>query len=274
MFFDCHVFDLLSVFDKLSIIQYSEKIYINIAYFLLLLLFGEKYDIIIKGDKMENKFTYHHIGKDEMYKIWHTVHNRMMIIYMYSDGRSIVFSDKIYPIKKGVLCFIGSNKYHYTMPDNPEIYDRSKMSLSSENLFKLLSILPEGNAFYKIFTADSAVYAQIPENERKNVENLIDEIKKYKNHKDYSEMVFLNCYMKLLIYLHKYASERIPAPSGFAAKAIEYINSRISEDITIDEISEAVHMSKYHLCRCFKNITGFTIMEYILKTRLAAAKIC
>ena len=34
----------------------------------------------------------------------------------------------------------------------------------------------------------------------------------------------------------------------------------------------SVHMSKYHLCRRFKNITGFTIMEYILKTRLAAAK--
>ena len=54
--------------------------------------------------------------------------------------------------------------------------------------------------------------------------------------------------------------------------AIEYINRHIFEHIGIDEICAAVHSSKYHFCRQFKNATGFTVMEYILKTRLILAK--
>lgn len=221
---------------------------------------------------MEDRIIFHQQGKDSLYKIWHTPTEHMMLIYMYSDGGSIVFSDKIYPIKKGALCFIGSRKYHYTMPDNPDTYDRSKLNIPTESFFKMLSLFPEKSAFYTTFTADCAIYAQIPPKEQANVEKLFEEVKEYEAIEKYSEILFISCYMKLLVYLDRYAARRPPSPSGFAAKSIQYINDHIAEEITIDDICAVVHMSKYHFCRRFKSILGITVMEYILKTRLAAAK--
>ena len=54
--------------------------------------------------------------------------------------------------------------------------------------------------------------------------------------------------------------------------AIIYIQQHYVESITLDDICNEVYRSKYHLCRNFKRAVGMTIMEYLLKTRIAAAQ--
>jgi AraC family transcriptional regulator len=68
------------------------------------------------------------------------------------------------------------------------------------------------------------------------------------------------------------ASEKTSHQFDNIQTAVEYINRHITEDISIDEISSACYLSKYHFCRIFKQKTGITVMEYILKTRIMMAK--
>ncbi len=51
--------------------------------------------------------------------------------------------------------------------------------------------------------------------------------------------------------------------SEIVKKACKYINSNYTHSITIDEIAEAVNVSKYYLCRIFKEFTDLTMIEYI-----------
>ena len=46
----------------------------------------------------------------------------------------------------------------------------------------------------------------------------------------------------------------------------------IFKEITIDEICNHLHISKYYFCRQFKKSTGMTVMNYVLKTRITLAK--
>ena len=48
----------------------------------------------------------------------------------------------------------------------------------------------------------------------------------------------------------------------------EWIVSHIKEDISIDVISDEFHLSKFHLCRIFKQNTGTTIQKYINSIRM------
>ena len=50
--------------------------------------------------------------------------------------------------------------------------------------------------------------------------------------------------------------------------AIDYINEKFAEDITLDDISKNTFVSKHHLCRIFKQTTGYTVGEYINHKRL------
>ena len=50
-------------------------------------------------------------------------------------------------------------------------------------------------------------------------------------------------------------------------KAVTYINNNYSTDITLDTLASFVGVSKYHLSREFKRLTGRTIFEYIIALR-------
>lgn len=218
---------------------------------------------------MKNSVICHEIGKDEHFKIWHALEEHMFI-YTYSEGGSIVCSEKIYPIKVGTLCFIGSGKYHYTMPDNPDIYNRSKLFVIPENMEKVLKALSSDSKFSNFFQG-SLVYSLIPPHETHHIEHIFDELESYKNTEYFDEIVIASC-IRLLTIISKNSIEQIAPAPGAMNRAIAYINNNIFKDITINEVCNAIHMSKYHFCRRFREHTGMTVMNYILKTRIVLAK--
>lgn len=55
-------------------------------------------------------------------------------------------------------------------------------------------------------------------------------------------------------------------------EVLSYMNEHYKEEITIDTLAEIAHLSPYHFIRCFKKETGFTPHEYLVLTRLQAAK--
>ncbi len=220
---------------------------------------------------MDSRILSRQIGLDSNYNVWHT-NNSNMIIYMHSTGGSIVCNEKIYPIKKGALCFIGGQRHHYTLPDGASTYVRSKVFASSDELRKILSYFPQKENTAQIFSDDSFVYAEISAKDRSKVEALFDEISLYINDAKYGNAVFFSCYTRLLVYISQNVLDVISLPHGSIYKAVEYINSNIGNSIGINDICEYAHMSKYHFCRTFKKNTGLTVMEYILKTRIVLAK--
>ncbi len=221
---------------------------------------------------MNTYLIYKETGKDSMYKIWHCV-NYPMIIYTYSEGGSVVFADKLFPIKRGTLCYIGPKRFHYTMPDTPDEYVRSKIFFSNENFEKTLNALNASTTFSNQFTQNSDVCAIIDENNIEEVEALFNELNEIINDRQYSSAHYTSALIKLLVYIDKYALTSIPSPQTFFSSAISYINSNLNEKISVDEIAKACHISKYYFCRRFKQIMGLTVMEYILNTRLANAKV-
>ncbi len=213
----------------------------------------------------------HQIGLDLKYREWHT-NEDSMILYVHNGDGALVCGDESFTLRCGVLIFIGKRKYHYTMPERSSQYDRSKIFISEDDFRKILNCFTDSSLWKDIFTLDSLVYAVIPEEERPVVESLYEEIRRFSTDKNYSDIVFISCVMKLLFYLHKNILENVSPSYGSIYKAIAYINENIFEDITIDDVCAAAHMSKYHFCRVFKNNTGQTVMSYILKTRIVLAR--
>lgn len=55
-------------------------------------------------------------------------------------------------------------------------------------------------------------------------------------------------------------------------KIMNYMERHLSEDISLDSLSLAFSLSKYHLCHMFKKETGTTIFNYLLMLRISKAK--
>jgi len=53
---------------------------------------------------------------------------------------------------------------------------------------------------------------------------------------------------------------------------VNYINMNYNKQITLDELSKIFFINKYYLCHIFKEVTGMSITEFIIRKRLAEAK--
>ena len=217
------------------------------------------------------QILFRQVGRDVYHNTWHTI-GRNMIIYIHRGKGRLVCSEKSYPIAEGVLCFVGAQKFHYTLSDDPSCYERSKVFLNEEELRRVLPLFAKSEKFHKIFHPDALVYAQLSGEDALQARRLLEEMEKSSTGERYSEAVFLADYARLLVLLEQNKLESIAPSVGHIYKAIEYINAHITENLQMDEICAAVPISKYYFCREFKKAMGMTAMEYILKTRITLAQ--
>ena len=54
--------------------------------------------------------------------------------------------------------------------------------------------------------------------------------------------------------------------------AIDYINNNLAEDLSLKAMSEEVGISQYHFSRLFKQSTGFSPYQYVIKSRIERGK--
>ena len=218
---------------------------------------------------MNGKISCYEKGKDPLYKIWHASEEHLFM-YIHSGSGSIVSEEKIFPIKKNLLVFIAANKYHYTLPDNPQIYERSKLIFTTD-VFEKIDSFFENSATIRKILSNSIVYAQIDDAEGEKIEQIFREYNIHKNEKG-EELLLFSCLFKLFFLIDKYSVESVPVSKGIINKAIKYINENIALDIKIEDICSAVNISKHYFCRQFKEHMGITVMKYILRTRITLAK--
>lgn len=70
--------------------------------------------------------------------------------------------------------------------------------------------------------------------------------------------------------------DAVPAPAGqkdrLVRSAVDEIRASFKTHFTIDDIAKKLHVSKFYLCRSFKEITGKTVMDYVNAYRCAYAR--
>lgn len=79
---------------------------------------------------------------------------------------------------------------------------------------------------------------------------------------------------KILLCNTKVQTQKILTKHDIAIyKAKEIMNDKLNEDLTLDEISKELDISKYHFLRLFKEYTHFSPHSYLMLKRLEKAKI-
>lgn len=67
-------------------------------------------------------------------------------------------------------------------------------------------------------------------------------------------------------------SRKIRPKDSLFERIRDYLHAHVSEEVTLDELSQLAHMSKYHLLRCFKEYFGMTPHQYWQNHRMNRVK--
>ena len=55
------------------------------------------------------------------------------------------------------------------------------------------------------------------------------------------------------------------------ADLVDFINTHLSEDLSLERLASEVNYSEYYICRIFKSITNYTLTNYIIEKRISKA---
>ena len=56
--------------------------------------------------------------------------------------------------------------------------------------------------------------------------------------------------------------------SGLVGEALEYVNVHMTEDISVQNIADALNVSRYYLSMSLKKSTGYGLWNYVISKRL------
>ena len=83
-------------------------------------------------------------------------------------------------------------------------------------------------------------------------------------------------FKQILILLYRHAPEAFPFEENNISATVQAIKQRIEGDLardeTLEELAAHFHISRYYLAHCYKQITGYSIKNYRLLCRIAAAR--
>ncbi|MCD6009426.1 AraC family transcriptional regulator [Halomonas sp. IOP_31] len=61
-------------------------------------------------------------------------------------------------------------------------------------------------------------------------------------------------------------------PDALLKRAKDYVLTHLEEDMSLDDLSQAAHLSKYHFLRLFRQQFGMTPHQYVINCRINAAR--
>lgn len=192
-----------------------------------------------------NEFHYHHSYE----------------IYILTKGkRTYLIDDNLYEISEGDVILIPPMMLHKTM--GKEEYGRYLITFSENYLSKYFT----DEAIEILLSCFSTRCVHLESNKLITFIHLIDKLMQSYEKKDYMSFIYLSNIIAILKESMQSSSYTHPLTSNTnktILSIIEYIDANYKDIDSIEEIADKHFITKYHLCRLFKNATDISLIKYI-----------
>ncbi len=206
-------------------------------------------------------------------------HEDFEITYVTEGAMDLECEGRLLKLKKGDVAIINPNELHscphvevplklYCMIFDVEIL-KSRFFDKSES--KYIHPILNNGILFENFLGGHKIIAQ---DVMAACRELADQDKGY-------ELAIKALILNILVILLRGHVVRFLSPSeretkiknnGRIRAATDFILGHYTEPMTIEEIADAVFVSKYYLCKLFKKNLGLTVVDYINHVRMTEAK--
>lgn len=225
-------------------------------------------------------------------KIWHSemvaVHDRSIHhaspfhkheeyeFYLFLNGDAVFFTESHgYKLSPGDLFIIPPQLWHRAQTFEDQIYERVYLNLPLEAIIEfstsqtnLTQILPLPKSQPKILRLDASARAHFTKS--------IDQMIRLKAGQTIGYDIQINLILiELLLQLNRYGSSEstithVALPT-MIVDLIAYIDRHLTGSLSLQKMSQALHLSESHLSRSFKKFMGLTLQDYITNKRIDKA---
>ena len=194
-------------------------------------------------------------------------------IYMFFEGDAkYVVEEKNYSLEPGDIIVIRKHQMHRVFHSSAIPYHRFVLMVSPDFFVENNCSEYEEQFINPLAGADNKISAEIVHSS--GLYDAFMRIKKYSDDFNKPDTPVVRAAVVEFLYLiNNIRSFSVPDTPNIQLKSvITYINNRFMENISLDELEKRFYISKYHLCRIFRNATGLTVHQYITRKRLTMVR--
>ena len=218
-------------------------------------------------DKKELKFDYHH-------------HDFSKIIIPITGNVKYFIEGKIYNLKPWDILLVNNNDIHKPIVDSTQTYERLviwvKPNFDKDNSMFENSLLE----CFRISKKSKYNLLRLNSVKVKTLKELIHQIIDNKDKNQFGEDI-LNyaLFIQSMVMINRWFIESKNSKKNEGVilyktieDIIEYINTNIEGDLSVDTIASKFNTTRCSISRHFKHKTGNSLHNYIVKRRLVVAK--
>lgn len=234
----------------------------------------EKYEK--KGYLLED-FRLFHLKDYGNEKIEYHYHEFYKVLFFVSRKGEYFVEGKRYALSPGDIVLIDKQKIHRPdfAPNTP--CERIILYISPEFLTRNSM---ENCDLTECFGGEHDHVLRPNEKIRKSLFSIVLSIEQELSTQGYGKEIIANgILLRLLVELTRSINQKgVQKPSPMQPKSrqmqklVHYLDTHLTEEISIDDLSEKFYLSRYHMMRRFREETGTTIHAYLTDHRLMLAR--
>ena len=208
-------------------------------------------------------------------------HDFHKIIMFLGGSVDYIIEGKTYPLQERDIVFVSAGEIHRPVFRNSDTpYERIVIYVAPDFLARWSAQAHGADlaACFATARAEGSVMHQLPGHSHDLLYHM-DKVEKTAHGQGfanglYTEIVF----MEFLILLNRSMAEHeLRTQEGVTydpkiQQVLRYISSHLTEELSVERLSEEVFLSRYYLMRKFKEATGYSLHQYIQNKRLLLAR--
>ena len=236
----------------------------------------EQKDIEKRGYLLE-EFRLFHLKDARGTQMEYHYHEFCKLVLLVSGQGEYTIEDRHYVLRAGDILLIGNGQIH-----RPEFvtgleYERIIFYISPKFLSKQST---EECNLERIFDGTLGHVLRLEEQKFKKVFILAEQLEAEIKKDSFGKSVLCNSLLlQLLVSLGRYRSkgqlqkaEHQLVSDERVRRMLFFIENHLSEEISVEYLSEQFYISRYHLMRLFKKETGQSLYNYLTERRLFLAR--
>lgn len=228
---------------------------------------------------LNSRFKIFHLKDQERKDFSYHYHDFHKILILLSGDITYCIEGRSYDLLPNDIVLVGAGEVHRPIIKSDGVYERIIIYVSPD----FLSNYPEPESDLGLCirraTAEQSHVLRILNARSSKLDSAIQALDRSLTDTDYAcalhqEVLFLEFMIQLnRTALHNGITFIENSPSDEKIVAIlDYLNSHLTEDISIDDLSARFFLSRSYLMHTFKEQTGYTIGHYLSTKRLLLAK--
>ena len=200
-------------------------------------------------------------------------HSKYELLYLISGKGSYTVEGVEYPLLPNSLFLLRPYEYHYVRPMQDSVYDRIVIYFETDSIpatLRMHPLLTEARGNHFPICADASPL-------RASFDALVGGIVALSQEgggstPESEALLRASIAQILLLLTHETPSAPVSGDGGLVRRVIDYLNLHLESELSLDALAREFYVSKYHLCRLFREQTGVTLFTYFNTKRMTLAR--